>query len=81
LRKIQLLRIKGLALFSLNYSEEALRVYKSLSTESNDDLYNFVLMLWSKGEKVRAASEWMGHRSIPWNETPQYYQRLVSEKQ
>jgi hypothetical protein len=73
--------LKSLALHGLGKSQEALGISKQLSSESDDLLYNTVLMLWSKGEKVHASSLWMNHRSIPWNESPKFYEDLLKSFQ
>lgn len=79
--KSRVCSLKSLALHGLGKSQEALGISKQLSSESDDLLYNTVLMLWSKGEKVHASSMWMNHRSIPWNQSPKFYEDLLKSFQ
>jgi hypothetical protein len=86
--KVQILNIKGFSLKATGKYLEAVKVLAiSCSIQCDDQKikqmaqFNYASLLWSFGEKPKAASEWLGFRQIRRDETISYYQQKLTELQ
>jgi hypothetical protein len=83
--KVDLLNLKALALNALGEYTESIRVSAQACAVPGLDVlpsvYNRVLVLWNCGEYARAASEWLGARQYPRDESVSYYDTRLGQLQ
>lgn len=78
--RLQAQNLRAMAFIALGNEDTALKVLEMAllghRTPPKDLVFNFASVLWRRGQRLRAATHWLGALSIALDKAPEYYHKL-----